>query len=284
MTLATVATKARIPPWAYISAGTLIVVLTYVYLVVARPTSLHGGGGGSAGLLALGGYLLGSILIIVGSMSRLPTSTVALLPVAIAINLVIGQLNNIVGIPLYLDSVGTVLVGVLAGPAAGAATGALANVIWGITINPTILPFAVTAAEIGLLAGLFARVGAFRRLWFALPAGLITGVVSAIVSAPISAFVYGNAGASAGRSAISAAFQAYGSGLLGAATLQGLVSDPLDKVVSFLLAFLILAALPARFRQRFPFARRFQVFGKSKRAVLEKESATEPVDSAGAER
>jgi energy-coupling factor transport system substrate-specific component len=260
MTSVPASTHGRFPPSTYLVLGTLVVIATYAYLVIARPASLHHGGTGSAALLALAGYLVGSVLIITGAMSRLPTSTVALLPVAIALNVVVGQIVNVTGIPLYLDSIGTVLVGVLAGPVAGAATGALADVIWGITVSPSALPFAVTAAVIGLLAGAVARIGAFRRLWTALPAGLVTGIVAAIVSAPIGAFVYGNANASAGRSGLAAAFQAYGNGLLQSATLQGLVSDPLDKTLSFLIVFLLLATLPPRFRQRFPFARRFSVF------------------------
>mgnify|MGYP003519742666 CR=1 FL=1 len=46
----------------------------------------------------------------------------ALLPAAIAINLVIGGLVNALGLPLYLDSIGTILATVLAGPAAGLGT------------------------------------------------------------------------------------------------------------------------------------------------------------------
>lgn len=256
------------PPWAYIATGGLLIVLTYVYLVITKPGTLHGGGTGPAALVTLAGYLAGALLIISGTMKRLGTSTVALLPIGIAINIVVGQLNNVVGLPLYLDSIGTILVGVLAGPAAGAATGALANVIWGMTISPTLLPFSVAAAVIGFLAGVFARIGGFRRVWTAPIAGLVTGIFAAIVSAPISAFVYGNAGANAGRAAISAAFQAYGSSLLSAATLQGFLSDPLDKTVTFTIVLLILAALPIRFRQRFPFARRYTVFGKMTRAVM----------------
>ena len=39
-------------------------------------------------------------------------------------------------IPIYLDSIGTVLVGVLAGPIAGAATGALTNILWSYVVPP----------------------------------------------------------------------------------------------------------------------------------------------------
>ncbi|MQA04548.1 MAG: histidine kinase [Streptosporangiales bacterium] len=245
--------------------GALVIVATYVYLVLARPAEAgEGAGAGPGSLIALGGYLIGSALIISGAMRNLTTMTLALIPVGIAINIVVGQVNTVLGGPLYLDSIGTVAVGVLAGPAAGAATGALSNVIWGLTINPPLMPFAVTAAEIGLLAGLFARLGAFRRPWWPPLVGLLVGVVSAIISAPISAFVFGAVDVSAGRSAITAAFLAYGASLLGASTLQGFLSDPADKMVTFFVVYLILVALPSRFRYRFPFVQRHRVFGKRK--------------------
>ncbi|GAA3744075.1 energy-coupling factor transport system substrate-specific component [Spinactinospora alkalitolerans] len=259
----------RFPPWLLIAVGAAVIAATYLYLVVWRPESLVGGAGvGPAALIALVGYLLGSVLIIAGAMVRMPTSTVTLLPIAIAINIVAGQINNMVGLPLYLDSIGTVLVGVLAGPAAGAATGALSNVIWGISISPASLPFSTTQVVIGLLAGLFARYGWTRRILTAVIAGAVTGVAAAVVSGPISAFVFGGANASAGRSAIVAIFQALGIDTLGAAILQGLTVDPLDKAIAFLVAIVILRALPMRFSQRFPFARTHSVFSPRTRSVL----------------
>ncbi len=93
------------------------------------------------------------------------TLTVALIPVAIIINIVVGYIvQNVLKLPVYLDSIGTILVAVLAGPLAGALTGALSNILWGILFSvPTIIPFAVTAFAIGLVAGLFALLGWFKR-------------------------------------------------------------------------------------------------------------------------
>ena len=50
------------------------------------------------------------------------TRTIVLIPIAIAINIVLGQtVAAALKVPIYLDSIGTILVGVLAGPIAGAA-------------------------------------------------------------------------------------------------------------------------------------------------------------------
>jgi energy-coupling factor transport system substrate-specific component len=180
------------------------------------------------------------------------TLTLALIPVAIAINIAIGQIIVLLKLPIYLDSIGTVLVGMLVGPIAGLITGALTNLIWGLTgLNPTYTPFFYVAAIIGLLAGIFTRIGWARNVWKWALAGLITGVVAAIISAPTSAIVFGGV-TGAGTDLIVAALRASGAGILQATLGQGIVSDPLDKLATFLIVFLIVLALPLRLRVRFP--------------------------------
>lgn len=245
-----------------IVTGALVVAATYLYLVIGQPAEVAASSTSRAGLIAIAGYLVGALLIAAGSIHQLPTTTIAMVPVAIALNIVVGQLVAVIGLPVYLDSIGTVLVSALAGPAAGVVTGILTNVIWGLTLSPIALPYAVVQVMIGLLAGTAARFGMFRRIYLAPLAGAVTGLVAAIISAPITAFVFGGA-TGGGTGAIVGAFQAMGQSLLAATTLQGLLSDPLDKAITFTVVALILAALPSRFLQRFPFVRQYRVFGKA---------------------
>ncbi|MCU0479000.1 MAG: hypothetical protein MUE92_09720 [Chloroflexi bacterium] len=120
-------------------------------------------------LLYLAALLVGVILLaVVAVRSRdLSTATLALMPVAIAINIAVGAIVVVLRLPIYLDSIGTVLVGVVAGPWAGALTGLLANLIWAILPvpgggGPTVAFFAPVAAVIGLMAGFWAGRGAFQ--------------------------------------------------------------------------------------------------------------------------
>ena len=102
------------------------------------------------------------------SWGRFDTRTVVLIPIAIAINIVLGQtVSAVLKVPIYLDSIGTVLVGVLAGPWAGALTGLLSNLIWSILpvpggAGPTAAFFAPVAGVIGLMAGFWASQGVFN--------------------------------------------------------------------------------------------------------------------------
>jgi hypothetical protein len=270
------------------------------------------------------------------SLSReFTTRTIVLMPIAIAINIAIGALvQQGLKLPIYLDSIGTILVGILAGPFAGLATGALANLIWGYLLpapvgTATIGPFFITAAVIGLLSGVWGYWGLFRprrvqtaRTWaaaiigavlvgalalyvysrayasleqfnanvfgnaaisfdqsrlffavvmivfvaliawalflrrevgaiFVIGAGLVTGIVAAIVSAPIAAYVFGGVTGS-GVDVLVVAFRNAGSSLYTATLQQGLLSDPLDKMITSFVVFLIVSNLPRRFVARFP--------------------------------
>jgi hypothetical protein len=256
-------------------------------------------------------------------MSLSTTRTLVLMPVAIALNIVLGStVQQVLKLPVYLDSLGTIVTGVLAGPLAGLVTGALTDLIWAYVLPPPLAaptagPFAVTASVIGLLAGLWGWLGLFRSrrtarpvvllvaggvalavalvvlstfarvygnpraydlsevafvaivavfavlaAWalfarrdvgavLALGCGLVTGLVSAVVSAPIAAYVFGGV-TGFGGDVVIAAFRAAGASLYQATLDQSLLSDPLDKMVTCLVAFLVLAALPRRVVARFP--------------------------------
>lgn len=128
--------------------------------------------------------------------SDFTTLTWALIPVAVVINIVVGHIvQDILKLPIYLDSVGTILVAGLAGPLAGAMTGFLSDLLWGVIFsNPAIMPFAITAFCIGLVAGLWAHLGWFKKeLPLVLGMVLVAGVggllilIQAVNSGPLGA-------------------------------------------------------------------------------------------------
>lgn len=117
-------------------------------------------------LLAL---LVGVVIFMVALYANrsLRTATLTLMPVAIAINIAMGSIVAYLRLPIYLDSIGTVMVGVLCGPLAGALTGLLADMIWSILPlpgggGPTIAFFAPVGGVIGLMAGFWGARGVFR--------------------------------------------------------------------------------------------------------------------------
>jgi hypothetical protein len=275
------------------------------------------------------------------------TRTVVLIPFAIAINVVLGQTVAVaLKVPVYLDSIGTIVVGVLAGPFAGAATGLLSNLAWTFLLagtpvgSPFAWPFAIVAAEIGLLAGVFGYAGVFRPrpntppdrfaiglgvgavvlaalIWygivpqyrdlcagatgtgqgclslfqatetvppvflvialgflallfvtlavllirlvarrdlgvvFVLVAGALCGVISAFIAAPIAAYLFAGVTGS-GTDFLVLLFQSAGQNLQDAVLKQSLISDPIDKTITFLVVYALLGAASRRVTARFP--------------------------------
>ena len=220
------------------------------------------------------------------------TRVITLMPVAIAINIVLGvTVQQVLKLPIYLDSIGTILVGVLAGPLAGALTGILSNLIWqyapGIG-GGTIGPFFITAGVIGVLAGLWGQLGVYKSRpasgnqligaaaiavvigalvalviagfilirkdlagIYVAAAGALTGIVAALVSAPIAAYVFGGVTGS-GVDVLVAALRQGGADVLSASLGQGLISDPIDKTITSFVVFIIIASLSPRLLARFP--------------------------------
>ena len=84
-----------------------------------------------------------------------------------------------------------------------------------------------------------------------LVAGAVCGIVSALISAPIAALVFGGVTGS-GTDLLVAAFQHAGSDLQQAVLQQSLISDPIDKTITYLVVFTILASLSRRLAAQFP--------------------------------
>lgn len=228
-----------------VAAGAAIIALTWLYLVIARPTDWENVTGSTSAIITLLGYGIGTICLLIATIPVLPARTLGLIPIAMIINSVVGEIVGSIGIPLYLDSIGTVLVAALAGPIAGMTTGALNNVVWGL-LNPAALPFAAGAALIGYLSGEFIhRFNAFKNVGFVVLFGILLGLVGGMVAAPVAAFVYGGT-AGVGTGAIVSLFREMGNSLLQAVTFQAFISDPLDKVIVMLIAWGVVKALPRR--------------------------------------
>ncbi|MFV2062836.1 MAG: hypothetical protein ACC726_04895 [Chloroflexota bacterium] len=263
------------------------------------------------------------------------TRTMVLMPIAIAINIVLGTaVASALKIPIFLDSIGTILVAALGGPLVGALTGFLTNIVWTYLApapfqSAFAAPFALVAVVIGLLAGAFARWGWLRprpgssgpklaiggvislglvmlmtlvalRVWqiadkapelapqddeaafvilawlamllivgsavglilllvrrrdlavaYILVAGVLTGVIAAFIAAPIAASIFGGVTGS-GADFVIAAFRQAGADLEQAVLAQSLISDPIDKVISYFVVYLVLGAMAVRTKARFP--------------------------------
>lgn len=235
-----------------VAAALLLLTATWAYLVFLQPedSSWEALADSRSSTLALIGSLVPAVMLLAVTIPRLPVRTLALLPVALAVNITLGQIVGTMGLPLplYLDSIGTVLVGALAGPVAGATCGLLSAMVWG-TFNPTIVPFALVYAFIGLASGLIWRWWA-GPWWRVALMGIGFGFISAVLAAPVASFIFGGT-AGTGTGLLVTFFRSLGFEPLTAVFIQSWISDPLDKLIVFSLVWFIYRALPIRTRSRF---------------------------------
>ena len=105
------------------------------------------------------------------------------------------------------------------------------------------------AFVVGFLVLLFVRRD--LTVAYVTVAGVVTGLIAALISAPIAANVFGGV-TGGGTDFLVAAFRQAGADLQTATFQQGLLSDPVDKLVTFFVVYLILAAMARRTKARFP--------------------------------
>jgi energy-coupling factor transport system substrate-specific component len=184
----------------------------------------------------------------------LTTTTIVLMSIAIVINMVAGQLVSMLKLPIYLDSIGTVLVGLLAGPWAGGLTGLLTNLIWGMITSPVAAAFSPVAMVIGITAGLCAKYGLFKTWWLAIISGVIIAVFNAVAAVPIKLYMFGGISGS-GADFITSYMLALGKDLFGSVIVTVFTSNLIDKVATAILAWGIVKALPLRTTGRLPRAK-----------------------------
>lgn len=174
----------------------------------------------------------------------------ALLPLGIALNLVLGTIIHTLKLPVYLDAVGTVLVTLLVGLRAGLIVGVASFLIGGVLINPVLPWFSGTQAAIAIYTHLVGRRGGFRTVARTVVSGLGLGVLAGIVSAPVIVYLFGGITGS-GTSLVVAFLLASGQSVLKSVVLSGLAAEPLDKTLQCLLAVWIIRRLPPRLVSQF---------------------------------
>ncbi|HOA64912.1 MAG TPA: ECF transporter S component [Coprothermobacter proteolyticus] len=179
------------------------------------------------------------------------TPVLVLIPVAVGINYVGKLFAQLLKLPLWLDSIGTVIASMLSGPIVGSISGAINNIIYGLTMDPISFVYALTSVAIGLTVGIMAYRGRISNLWRAVVVGLVVALVAAVVSTPLNVIFWGGQTGNVWGDALYAYLIAHGVPVWLSSFLDELVVDLPDKVATVIIAFLIFASLPKRLVQMY---------------------------------
>lgn len=150
-------------------------------------------------------------------------------------------------LPLYLDSVGTILSAALGGYVPGVMVGFLSNLINGVN-DPTNAYYAVLSVLLGVCAALYAERGYFEKFYKAIilvfPFSLIGGFLGSVLTYLLNGFGLGDGISSDLASVI---FNQSNMSLFLSQLSSDMLYDIADKLVVVILVFVIMKLLPKAF-------------------------------------
>ncbi|MBQ9327909.1 MAG: HD domain-containing protein [Solobacterium sp.] len=174
---------------------------------------------------------------------RLPAYGVLFVAGGIAINLIGAHIATALHLPLFLDSIGTILIGAIGGYLPGVIVGFLSNLINSL-YDPTNAYYAFLSVLLAVCAAYFAEHGYFDRWWKALltvfPFSLIGGGVGSLLTYLIYGFDIGE-GISASLS-----YRILNSGYMSVFWAQlssDMIIDLADKLITVIIVYIVMRFL-----------------------------------------
>lgn len=178
---------------------------------------------------------------------KLSTAAIALIPAAIGINYLGKLVAGLLKLPLWLDSIGTVLSAMLAGPIIGALSGMINNIIYGVTADPISTVYAITSGVIGLIVGVMAYKGWLKNFKTVIVVGLVVGLAAAVISTPLNLIFWGGQTGNVWGDAFYAFLVSNDVPVWLASFGDSVVVDVPDKLATVIVGYLIFKGLPNNF-------------------------------------
>lgn len=170
------------------------------------------------------------------------TTAISVIVACLAANVAVGFVVRKIGLPFYLDTIGTVLATILLGWRWGLIAAACSVVLGSLLIWPQYFWYSATAVGIVFVVEFALKFSLFRSPLRTVWAGLLVAVVATVLSAPITAHF--EAATFSGNDVITAFFRSMGNSLMQSVILSGFSSEPVDKVVTCLIVFYTLKGFP----------------------------------------
>ncbi len=165
-----------------------------------------------------------------------------LIGMAVVMNAAGAQLALTLRLPVYLDSIGTVMAGAMLGPVYGMMPSLLSGLVLGMTIDIYSLYFAPAGMLVGLMSGLVWKMhlAEKRRMWLA---AMLVAVPGTFVSSAICAVVFGGI-TSSGSMILVQLLARTPLGMTASIFLVQMVTDYADRLISIFFVAVLLRTLP----------------------------------------
>ncbi|HGI2613375.1 TPA: ECF transporter S component [Streptococcus agalactiae] len=185
-------------------------------------------------------------------MTKSPARLISFISIAIAINLVGAILALFLRLPIYLDTIGTLLIAVILGPWYAASTAFLSALINWMTTDIFSLYYSPVAIVVAIITGILIKRNCkpssllWKSLIISLPGTIIASVITVILFKGIT---------SSGSSIIAQFLHGIGLDMTSSLILVQVGTDYMDRLISLILVFSTITLLkkhsPNLINQRF---------------------------------
>lgn len=185
-------------------------------------------------------------------MTKSPARLISFISIAIAINLVGANLALFLRLPIYLDTIGTLLIAVILGPWYAASTAFLSALINWMTTDIFSLYYSPVAIVVAIITGILIKRNCkpssllWKSLIISLPETIIASVITVILFKGIT---------SSGSSIIAQFLHGIGLDMTSSLILVQVGTDYMDRLISLILVFSTITLLkkhsPNLINQRF---------------------------------
>lgn len=162
---------------------------------------------------------------------------------AIVLNVIGGQIALMLHLPIYLDSIGTIMIAMLYGPVYGMLPPLLYGLVMGFTLDIYSLYFMPVGLMLGLMTGLVSRYFSLKK-WRMIPGAMLITIPGTIVSAVITAVLFGGI-TSSGSTVIVQVLNKAGLGLTASVFIVQILTDYLDRLLSLVVVSYLLHVIPS---------------------------------------
>lgn len=177
------------------------------------------------------------------------TRSLVLTASLMALNLTLGKIAATLSLPVYLDTIGTIIAATMLPWRYAVATGVGTSLLAGLVIHPAYPFYAGNQFIIASLVYFGVRIGIFKTWWKAGITGFFLAVIAAITAAPVTVMVFGGVTLS-GTTSINAILMAAGNNIWQSVLTGSLLIESIDKVAACLLAWFIIDRLPEEMLNR----------------------------------
>ena len=150
---------------------------------------------------------------------------------AIVLNVIGGQIALMLHLPIYLDSIGTIMIAMLYG------------LVMGFTLDIYSLYFMPVGLMLGLMTGLVSKYFSLKK-WRMIPGAMLITIPGTIVSAVITAVLFGGI-TSSGSTVIVQVLNKAGLGLTASVFIVQILTDYLDRLLSLVVVSYLLHVIPS---------------------------------------